>query len=85
MAHLLDIIIAQCPPILELLSRENQPLLIRWNALFVLYLGLDVVDCIARFNLEGYGLTRKGFHEAVNPPLRGKGSTLGLWNVDDFW
>lgn len=36
--HLLDIIIGQCAPILELFSRENQALLVGWNAFFILNL-----------------------------------------------
>lgn len=88
-AHLLNIIIAQCPPILELFSRENQPLLIRWNAFFVLDLGLDVIDSIARFDLESDGFTRQGFNEAVNeyaPCWRGRGliNAGGLWTGDDL-
>jgi hypothetical protein len=60
----LDVVITQRPPILELLSRENQPLLIRRDTLFVLDLGLDVVDSVARFNFEGDGFARKGLHKA---------------------
>lgn len=63
--NLLDVIIAQSPTILELLSGENQPLLIRRNTLLILDLGLDVVDGIARLDVEGNGLTREGFDEAV--------------------
>lgn len=36
--HLLDIIIGQCAPILELFPRENQALLVGWNAFFILNL-----------------------------------------------
>ena len=87
-AHLLDIIIAQRPPILELLSRENQPLLIRWNALFVLNLGLDIVDGIARLDFESDGFTREGFHEAANAPRSGgEGSMLQIedWQRPFGW
>lgn len=36
--HLLDIIIGQRAPILELFPRENQALLVGWNAFFILNL-----------------------------------------------
>ncbi len=49
--YLLYIVIAQCPPILELFPGEDQPLLVRWNAFLVLDLGLDIVDRVAGLNL----------------------------------
>lgn len=62
--YLLDVVIAQSPSIFQLLAGEDQTLLIGGNALFVLNLGLDVVDCVGRFDLEGDGLTCEGFDEA---------------------
>jgi len=41
---LLDVVVGQSAAILELLSGEDQALLVRGNALLVLDLGLDVVD-----------------------------------------
>ena len=63
--HLLNIIIRQRAPILQLLSGEDQTLLVGGNALFVLDLGLDIVDCVGGFDFEGDGFSREGFHEAV--------------------
>ena len=71
--NLLDIIVTQCPSILKLLSRENQSLLIRRDALLVLDLCLDIIDRIARFHLEGDGFAREGFHKAEKV-TRQKGS-----------
>ena len=53
---LLDVVVAQGTPVLELLPRKDKTLLIRRNAFLVLDLGLDVVDGIARFDLKGDGL-----------------------------
>lgn len=39
-------------------------MLVRGNTLFVLDLGLDVVDCVAGLDFEGYGLAREGLDEA---------------------
>jgi hypothetical protein len=37
----LNVVVAQCPPILQLLAGENQALLVWRDAFFVLNLGLD--------------------------------------------
>ncbi len=54
---LLDIVIREGAAVLELLSGENQTLLIRGNAFLVLNLALDIVDGIRRLNLKGDGLS----------------------------
>lgn len=65
LTHLLDIVVGKCAAILQLLARKDQSLLVRRDAFLVLDLGLDIVDCVARFDLEGNGLTRQGLDEAV--------------------
>jgi hypothetical protein len=64
-ANLLDVVVAQGAAVLQLLSSEDQTLLVRGNSLLVLDLALDIVDGVARFDLEGDGLTREGLDEAV--------------------
>ena len=64
-AYLLNIVITQGPPILELLAREDQALLVRGDPFLVLDLGLDIVDGVGGLDLEGDGLARQGFDEAV--------------------
>ena len=64
-AHLLDVVVAQGPPILELLAREDQALLVRRDPLLVLDLGLDIIDGVGGLDLEGDGLARQGFDEAA--------------------
>jgi len=63
-SYLLNVIIRECTSILQLLSSEDQSLLVRGNALLVLYLRLNIVDSVGRLNLEGYSLARKGLDEA---------------------
>lgn len=46
-----------------MLPRENQALLVGRDPLFVLDLGLDVVDGVAGLDLEGDGLAREGLDE----------------------
>jgi len=69
---LLDIVITQSSSILELLSGKNQTLLIRWNPLLVLDLGLHIVDSVARLYFKGDGLTRQGLDKAVLRKKRGR-------------
>lgn len=64
LTYLLDVVVGKCAAILQLLARENQSLLVRWDAFLVLDLGLDIVDCVARFDFEGDGLTRQGLDKA---------------------
>lgn len=63
---LLDVVVAQGSAIFKLLAGEYQALLVRRDPLLVLDLGFDVVDGIARFNLEGDGLARKGLHKDLH-------------------
>ena len=65
-SYLLDVVVAQGAAILELLAGEDQTLLVRGNALLVLDLGLDVVDGVARLDIEGNGLTRQGLDETTS-------------------
>jgi hypothetical protein len=64
MTHLLDVVVGQGSAILELLTSEDQSLLVRGNALLVLDLGLDIVDRVGGLDLKGDGLARQGLHEA---------------------
>lgn len=68
-AHLLDVVVAKSSAILELLSGEDQSLLVRRNALLILNLALDVVDGVGRLHLEGDSLAREGLHETVMTSL----------------
>jgi hypothetical protein len=52
----LDVVVRQRAAVLELLAGENEALLIRRNAFLVLDLALDVVDGVARLDLERDGL-----------------------------
>jgi hypothetical protein len=65
-SYLLDVVVAQGAAILELLAGEDQALLVRGDALLVLDLGLDVVDGVARLDIEGNGLTRQGLDETIS-------------------
>ena len=49
---LLDIVVGQRTPILELFASEDQALLVGWDALLVLNLCLDVIDRVGGLDLQ---------------------------------
>ena len=62
----MDVVVREGPAILELLAGEDQPLLIRRDALLVLDLGLDILDGVRGLDLEGDGLAREGLDENLH-------------------
>ena len=68
------------PSILELLSSEDQSLLIWRNALLVLDLCLDIFDGVRRLNLQGDGLASQGLDEDLHDDSR-----LELCNKSSLW
>ena len=78
---LLDVVVAQGAAILQLLAGEDQPLLIRRDALLVLDLGLDVLDGVGRLDLEGDGLARQRLHEDLHDELEEKQNVIYRLNA----
>jgi hypothetical protein len=60
---LLDVVIRESAAILELLSGKDKTLLIRGDSLLILNLSLDVVDGVARLDVERDGFSGQGLHE----------------------
>merc|ERR1711990_662905 len=65
-ALLLDVVVRESSSVLQLLAGEDQPLLIWGDSLLVLDLGLDVLDGVGWFDLEGDGLTGEGLDEDLH-------------------
>merc|ERR1711868_227587 len=63
---LLDIVIRQGSSIFQLLSSEDQSLLIWGNSFLVLDLGLDIFNGVRWLNLEGDGLSSQGLDEDLH-------------------
>ena len=63
---LLDVVVGQGPAVLELLSSEDEALLIGGNALLVLDLGLDVLDAVGLVDFQGDGLAGESLHEDLH-------------------
>merc|ERR1711944_103009 len=56
----------QGPSIFQLFSSEDEPLLIWRNSFLVLDLGLDILDGVGRFNLQGNGLSSQCFDKDLH-------------------
>ncbi len=63
---LLDVVVREGSSILQLLTSEDQPLLIRRDPLLILDLGLHVLDGVGGLHLQGDGLPRKGLDEDLH-------------------
>jgi hypothetical protein len=63
---LLDVVVSEGAPVLQLLAGEDKPLLVRRDALLVLDLGLDVVDGVRRLHLKSDSLASEGLHKDLH-------------------
>merc|ERR1719450_1791112 len=63
---LLDVVIRKSSAVLELLTSEDESLLVWWDTLLVLDPGLDVLDSIGWLNIEGDGLSSQGLDEDLH-------------------
>ena len=66
---LLDIVVGKSSPIFQLLSSEDQTLLVRGDSFLVLDLGLHVVNRVRGLDFERDGLSSKGLHEDLHTCL----------------
>jgi hypothetical protein len=67
---LLDVVVRESPAIFELLTGEDEPLLVWRDALFVLDLGLDVLDGVRRLDLECDGFSGEGLDKDLQCGFR---------------
>lgn len=65
-SYLLDVVVGKSATVLELLSGEDQSLLVWWDSFLVLNLALDIVDGVAGLDLKGDGLARQGLDENLH-------------------
>jgi len=63
---LLDVVVRKGSAILELLSSEDESLLIWRDALLVLDLGLDIFDGVSWLNVKGDGLSGQSLDENLH-------------------
>ena len=75
---LLDVVVRQGAAVLELLSSENQTLLVWWNTFLILNLGLNIVNRVTWLDVQSDGLSSQGFNEnliKVEVTVSGKAKT----------
>jgi len=63
---LLDVIVAQGATIFELLSGEDETLLVGRDALLVLDFGLDIVDGVGGLDFEGDSLSSESLNKNLH-------------------
>ena len=63
---LLDVVVRKSSAVLELLTSEDESLLVWWDTLLVLDLGLDVLNGVSWLNIEGDGLSSQGLDEDLH-------------------
>jgi len=72
---LLDVVVGKGSAILELLTSEDESLLVWRDSFLVLDLGLDIFDSVGSLDLKGDGLTRKGLNEDLHESGRSERKT----------
>ena len=63
---LLDVVVRKGSAIFELLTSEDESLLIRWDAFLILDFGLDILDGVSWLDIEGDGLTGEGLNKDLH-------------------
>merc|ERR1712112_760016 len=81
-AFLLDVVVREGSSIFQLLSSKNQSLLIWRNSLLVLDLGLDILNGVRGFNLQGDGLSSQGLDEDLHTTSQSENQMQGAFLLD---
>jgi len=79
---LLDIVVREGSAVLELLSSEDKSLLIWWDSLLVLDLGLNILDGVSWLNIKGDGLTSQGLDEDLHTTSKSEDQVKGRLLLD---
>jgi len=74
---LLDVVVGKSATVLELLTGKDQTLLVWWDALLVLDLGLDILDGIRCLNLQGDGLASQRLDEDLHATTKTQDQVQG--------
>ena len=78
----LDVVVGEGTTILELLSSEDETLLIRGDAFFVLNLGLHIVDRVGGLDFQGDRLAREGLNKDLHTSTEAKDEVKGRLLLD---
>ena len=63
---LLNVVVTQSAPILQLLASEDKSLLVRGDALLVLDLALHIINSVRGLDFQCDGLASQGLHENLH-------------------
>ena len=78
----LDVVVGEGSAVLELLSSEDESLLIWRDTFLVLDLGLDVFDGVCWLDIEGDGLTSEGLDEDLHSTSKSEDEMEGRFLLD---
>ena len=79
---LLNVVVGERSAVFQLLASEDQPLLVRWDSLLVLDLGLNVLYRVGWLHLEGDGLASQGLHEDLHSTAQPENEVEGGFLLD---
>jgi len=79
---LLDVVVAESAAILELLSSEDESLLIGWDSFLILNLGLDVLNGVGWLDFEGDGLSSESLDEDLHTTSESEDEMEGGFLLD---
>merc|ERR1711953_78272 len=79
---LLDVVVAQGATVFQLLTSEDETLLIWWNSFFILDLGFHVVNRVAWLNLQCDGLASQGLDEDLHTSTKSQDKMEGGFLLD---
>merc|ERR1712224_912309 len=63
---LLDVIVGKCTAVFQLLACEDQSLLVRWDAFFILNLCLDIIDRMRSLHVKRDGFACQSLHKDLH-------------------
>jgi hypothetical protein len=78
----LDVVVLESATVLELLSSEDESLLVWGNTFFILDLGLDGFDGVGLLNFKGDGLASKSLHEDLHSTSESENEMEGRLLLD---
>jgi preprotein translocase subunit SecB len=81
-ALLLDVVVAQCAAVFQLLAGKDEALLIGWDTFFVLDFGFDIFDRVRGFDFQRDGLAGERFDENLHATAETKHQVEGAFCLD---
>jgi len=79
---LLNVVVRESSAVFELLSSKDQSLLVWWDSLLVLDLGLDILDGVSWLDIKGDGLAGQGLHEDLHTTSESQDEMKGGFLLD---